>query len=363
MLIESPAETDIGALGRIESLLRMSTVSGVVTINSSGTITTLTTDADNILHLSRKKKPLTIESLPIPLQRLIREARESRQTITDQQIAFASGKSTITARVTVTHSVLDSTGHVVVLLKADTAKAQMEQNLRRLDRLANVGMLSASMAHEIKNALVAVRTFTELLLEKHPDAELAGVVRREVGRVDSIATQLMRFAVPAQPKYSAIRVHKLLEHSIRLTQHGCRNKRITFCNDFKAESDALTGDDYQLEQAFVNLFFNAVESIADEGSLTVSTELVQDESSCELRESAEQPRLFQIKITDTGAGIPPNDIESIFQPFFTTKQSGTGLGLAVTHRIIKEHHGSIRVESVPGKGTTFTLLLPADASR
>jgi signal transduction histidine kinase len=108
----------------------------------------------------------------------------------------------------------------------------------------------------------------------------------------------------------------------------------------------------------VNLLFNAIEAMDCEGKVSISTDLISDESSPELREG-ETPKLLRIRISDTGAGIQPDQLNHIFEPFFTTKETGTGLGLAVTRRIIKEHKGSIHVESAPGKGTTFVILLPA----
>jgi len=118
----------------------------------------------------------------------------------------------------------------------------------------------------------------------------------------------------------------------------------------------LDGDSYQLEQAFVNLLLNAVEAINVNGSLTVTTESIADGEG-QLREG-ESRRWMRIRISDTGAGITSENMGRLFEPFFTTKLNGTGLGLAVTRRIIEEHNGTIQVESQPGQGTTFTLLLP-----
>jgi two-component system nitrogen regulation sensor histidine kinase GlnL len=235
----------------------------------------------------------------------------------------------------------------------------MENNLRRLDRLASVGTLSAGMAHEIKNALVAVKTFVDLLLERNRDAELVEIVRREMGRVDSIVGQMLRFTAPAQPVFSTVSLHKILDHSLRLIQHRAASGLISFDRQFRASSDLLHADDYQLEQAFVNLFLNAVEAINSNGTLTVATNLTANPGGGQLREGGSAPQLFRIRIADTGVGIPPENMGRIFEPFFTTKQNGTGLGLPVTRRIIEEHGGVIRVESQPGKGTIFTVLLPA----
>lgn len=361
MLIESPVETDSGYQGTFENMLRASIVSGIFVVSSGGRISAMTSEAERAFNLLQTTRPETLNQLPAPLRHVIQQVEESQVPAINRHLVFDTPTGPVSAVVNAALSVIEKPGGIVVAIKLDTTTAEIEQNLRRLDRLASVGTVSASMAHEIKNALVAVRTFTELLLEKNPDSDLASIVRREVGRVDSIVSQMLRFAAPAQPKFSAVLLHKLLEHCVRLAQHGKRHKQITFKSDFGATPDALTGDDHQLEQAFVNLLFNAVESISNEGTLSVSTDLIPAAGQYELREEASQRHWLRIRISDTGVGIPPEKLNHIFEPFFTTKENGTGLGLAVTQRIIKEHHGRIHVESAPGKGTTFVVLLPAGA--
>jgi signal transduction histidine kinase len=246
-----------------------------------------------------------------------------------------------------------------VLLKNVASTAKLDHHVRRLNRLASIGTLSASMAHEIKNALVPVRTLVGLLLEQNPGAELASIVNREMARVDAIVTRMLRFAGPAKPTFADVRLHQLLEHCFGLVQHRAEGRQIAFHRDFKAPSDALQGDDYQLEQAFLNLMLNAVESMGEHGSLTVGTESITGEDESLSGNGRHALPFLKVNISDTGAGIAPEHLDSIFDAFFTTKQSGTGLGLAVTRRIIEEHNGVIRVHSRPGQGTTFAVLLPA----
>ena len=142
-----------------------------------------------------------------------------------------------------------------------TPARQLEERLEQLDRLANIGTLAAGMAHEIKNALVAGKTFVDLLLEKHQDAELVEVVRREMGRIDAIVSRMLKFAGPARPAFSEVRLHEVLEHSLRLVQPQLEGKAIVLSRSFQAAPDRVSGDDYQLQQAFVNLFLNALEAM------------------------------------------------------------------------------------------------------
>lgn len=234
----------------------------------------------------------------------------------------------------------------------------LDERLRRLDRLANAGTLATSMAHEIKNALVASRTFIELLLEKNPDAELAGVVRRELGRIEAMLSRMLKFAGPVPATLGRVHVHEVLDHSLRLVQPQVADKSIDVQRSFRAAADLTDGDEYELEQAFVNLLLNALEAMGPHGSLTVSTDTLEaDGEPAALRETAELSRIH-VSIKDTGQGIPAEHMERLFEPFFTTKPSGTGLGLAVTHRVVREHGGTIRADSRLGEGTTFTITLP-----
>jgi two-component system, NtrC family, sensor kinase len=225
--------------------------------------------------------------------------------------------------------------------------------LRRLDRLATIGTLSASMAHEIKNALVAGKTFIDLLLEKNPDAELAGIVRREMARIESIVNQMLKFAGPERPAFVLVRLHEVIEHSLRLVQSQLEDKSIATTRAFQAASDAVSGDDFQLQQTFVNLLLNALDAMSPNGGLTVETRTMAS--------GAGLPQIL-VAIKDTGAGIAPEHLGKVFEPFFTTKPEGTGLGLAISRHIIQEHGGAIEAESQPGRGTVFRIVLPTLAS-
>jgi signal transduction histidine kinase len=225
--------------------------------------------------------------------------------------------------------------------------------LQRLDRLANLGMLSAGMAHEIKNGMVAIKTFVDLLLEKNQDVELGEIVRHELERINAIVTQMLRIAAPASANFKTVRVHEVLDHSLRLLQPQVSGKLITVKKDYHAESDPVRGDDAQLQQTFMNLLLNAIEAMGPNGTLVISTKIADGENGT---------RLLKIKIQDTGVGITPENLAKLFEPFFTTKKNGTGLGLAISQRIVTEHHGTIEVQSEAGKGSTFRISLPVSAA-
>lgn len=227
--------------------------------------------------------------------------------------------------------------------------------MQRLDRLANLGTLSAGVAHEIKNGLTPIKTFIELLLQKSEQMDLAGeekdlavVVAKELARIDSMASQMLKFAAPKAAIFSSLQVQDVLEHSLRLLQHQLSGKMISVKRDYRAKLNTARADEARLQQVFMNILFNAVEAMGTNGTLTLSMEIVE----------AGDKKSLLVQIHDTGVGISTENLSRLFEPFFTTKKNGTGLGLAISQRIIQEHQGKIEVKSELHKGSTFTISLP-----
>ena len=229
------------------------------------------------------------------------------------------------------------------------SSAISNENLQRLDRLANLGTLSAGIAHEIRNGLVPIRTFIELMLEKSDDRELAVTVDRELKRIDSMVSQMLRFAAPKPAAFAPVRVQDVLETSFKLLQHQIDEKGISVTRDYKAANGVVDGDEAQLQQVVMNLILNALEAMTVNGALTISTEIGQREDGTSW---------LDIRVNDTGVGIKQENLDRIFEPFFTTKRNGTGLGLAISQRVVLEHQGRIEARSEPGKGATFIISLP-----
>ncbi len=225
----------------------------------------------------------------------------------------------------------------------------LQENLRRLDRLANLGLVSAGLAHEIKNGLVSINVFVDLLLQKGEEKEMALMAQRELRRIDTLATQMLRYASPKTRDFSEIHAHEILDQSLRLLDHQTRGNLIMVEREYEAGNDLLNGNESQLQQAFMNLLLNAVEAMSSNGCLKVRTE-----------NEANPGGLSQLRITirDSGSGILPENLERLFEPFFTTKKNGTGLGLPITRRIVEEHSGAIEVQSETGRGSAFILTLP-----
>ena len=350
------ASSNLGRPGlNFEDLLQASCACGVLSLDPGGAVTFVSPEAEKILRLaSGEKSP----KLPATLQALVLESQATGQPINDRKIVLDPdrGRSPAVSVSVLPAAAREKNGKVIILLKDFSSTKKLEHSLRRLDRLASAGTLSAGMAHEIRNALVAIKTFVDLLLEKNQKDELAEIVSHEMDRMVAMVGQILKFAVPAQPIFAAVSVHKILDRTLLLAQHRVEGRLITFERKLQAEKDVLDGDQHQLEQAFVNLLLNGVEAINANGSLSVSTELIADDQP-QLREG-DARRWMRIRVSDTGGGITQGNMAHLFEPFFTTKQNGTGLGLAVTRRIIEEHNGTIQVESHAGQGTTFTVMLP-----
>ena len=345
----------------LPELLDRCLFSGIIAVDSHLQITAFSEEARTLLSPSDvSPTPPSFDSLPASLIKLFTDAFQNSEARKNLQIKVAnqSGEPRL---IKVSSTLMKSPGGaitgVIVTLNDITPARHLEQNLRQMDRLASIGTLSASMAHEVKNALVAVKTFVELLITKNQDAALTDIVGREMKRIDSIVSQMLRFGGPARPTLGIVHLHQVLDQSLNLVQHHLEGRKIKLLRSFHAAPDTVRGDAYQLEQAFINLFFNALDAMGADGVLHVTTEYVPASSS-----AANQSPYVRIIVQDNGIGIPADNLNRLFEPFFTTKPNGTGLGLPITRRIIEEHRGSIAVTSEPHQGTRFVLSLPSIAA-
>lgn len=362
---------DVAGPGKAEDLLEESslfemmsyapTAAAVVAINERQRITTFSPEAEMLIRLPAGQllhQPLT--RLPLPLQEAIRETFVSGHAVRNREITLIGDRRGCRLRISTTpvRNGSEEIHGVIAVLDDITCVHKLAGKMRQLDRLASIGTLSASMAHEIKNALVPVRTFVDLLLQKNKDAELADLVIREMCRVESIVSRMLKFAGPAKPTFAPIRIHEVLEQALQLIQHQLVGKKLKLTKTFCASPEVVQGDTYQLEQAFLNLFFNAMEAMGPNGSLSIATEVVA-RPALELRPPGSPPgACLKVVVADTGAGVLPEHVDRLFEPFFTTKPEGTGLGLTITRRIVHEHQGTIHVETRLNHGTAFSVLLP-----
>jgi two-component system NtrC family sensor kinase len=233
---------------------------------------------------------------------------------------------------------------------------QSQDTLRRADRLSSLGLLTAGLAHEIRNPLVAIRTFTQLLPERYNDADFRegfqGLALKEVDRICGLITDLLSFARPSRPNIAEENVNEIVDAIARILESEAKEKGVEVKRDFATNLPRIWIDREQMKQVFMNVILNAIQAMRDGGSLFIATRLYSK------AESAENGQFLQIEIRDTGVGIPEENLEHVFDPFFTSKDEGSGLGLSISHQIVQEHGGYIVVESKLGKGTSFFINLP-----
>jgi nitrogen-specific signal transduction histidine kinase len=346
----------------LAELLRKCLRYAVILVDERQQVAAINPEAEALLDANASdllNRPL--ETLPRSMQQVLRETLATGKAVQDRQIQISvgdRGKVTLCIDTLAARTTSGEVAGVVTTFNDLSAAQCLEQHMRRFDRLASIGTLSASMAHEIKNALVAVKTFVDLLLKENKEAELAGVVSREMRRIDSIVSQMLRFAGPAKPTFATVRIHEILEHALQLVQFQLEGKKIALHRSFGASPNWVRGDNYQLEQAFINLFFNAIEAMGPNGTLTITTEIIPAASPRHNLPEGKKLPLIAVSVKDSGTGVSPENIGRLFEPFFTTKPKGTGLGLSITRRIVQEHGGVITVESELNNGTTFAIAFP-----
>jgi len=359
---------------------------GVVACDADGRITVFNQEAEEIIGLPKTRHERTINDLPESLRAVIlgtfatgsrQEDREGSFPRTSDSGATSTNGSNgsnsereeedlvyVRASSAVFHGQEGELLGVLMVITDITHLKKMEEQIRRTDRLASLGTLSAGMAHEIKNPLVSIKTFAQLLPERYAESDFrdtfSSLIVHEIGRIDTLVNQLLRFARPSKPLLRSTHVHAVLEKTLTLLQHRLYQKQVNVIRHFEAEPDTISADSDQLEQVFLNFILNAMDAMKRGGDLTVKTAIRTGDVLIS-RVSADGAKVNEalcVSIRDSGEGINPADIAHVFDPFFTTKDHGTGLGLSVVHGIVQEHGGVIEVESELGKGTTFTIYMP-----
>ncbi|MEW6712178.1 MAG: ATP-binding protein, partial [Candidatus Riflebacteria bacterium] len=239
----------------------------------------------------------------------------------------------------------------VFFIKDVTQISAMEEQLKRADRLSALGVLAAGIAHEIRNPLTGMKMIVQLLESEFSkdDArrEPLWIIQKEIDRLEGIIGNLLDFARPTKPKAIDVDVEKVVDDCFLLVKNQLKKQGIIYekksCGDFPK----VTGDPDQLKQVFINIMTNAIQALARGGKLLVIIEHREDS--------------LIIGFEDNGTGIPTDRLQDIFNPFMTTKEDGTGLGLSMAQRIVEEHGGKIEVQSSLGEGSTFFVHLPVKA--
>ncbi len=238
-----------------------------------------------------------------------------------------------------------------VLIIRDLGEVRrLQDEIRRNEKLAAIGGLAAGVAHEIRNPLSSIKgiaTYFENKFEKDSgDQEMAGVMVHEVDRLNRVITELLEFARPTDLKRKETEVNALIAHSVRLIEKEATANDISIKLDLSQQPLSAEIDADRFSQCLLNLYLNSLQAMEKGGQLYI-------------RDYPKNGHFIGIEIRDTGTGIGAENLNKIFDPYYTTKPKGTGLGLAIVHKIIEAHNGNVKVRSVPGQGTTFTIDIPA----
>jgi len=236
----------------------------------------------------------------------------------------------------------------VLLLRDLGEERRLHAAIRHKEKLAAIGGLAAGVAHEIRNPLSSIKGIASYYKSKFEegseDKEMAGVMIEEVDRLSRAVSELLELARPATLNIKSSNVNTLLEHSVRLIQREATAKNVHIKLNITSDSLVVDMDSDRLTQSLLNLYLNGLQAMPNGGQLTIVGSIVDG--------------AVRIDIRDSGAGICPENLSKIFDPYFTTKSKGTGLGLAIVQKIIEAHHGIIKVRSEIGQGSVFSIILP-----
>ncbi len=338
-----------------QSILR-SITSGVLTVGPDGSVATANPAAERLLGVSE------FEMVPKPISALFRDdgglsgdvakVLSGRLPLTLREVTMVTGAGreihvqASTSRMrAVGGAVL---GAVVTLEDVSEVRALTDQ-LIRADRLAAMGELTAGVAHEVRNPLGVIKASVQLLEDANCDAERihksADVIKQEIDRLDKVVKALLDFGRPSTPTMTRIDLPEVLRDVVLFTDRFAKQSNVHIETSFAGDMPDVMGDPDQLKQVFLNLVTNAVQAMEVQGGT--------------IRVSGRATNGYvEVTVQDDGPGIPQEDLSKVFDPFFTKRAEGTGLGLTIVHRILDEHDGHIEVTSGP-EGTTFVVSLPA----
>lgn len=346
---------DYEELERLNSTIVTNLDSGLMTINNSGKIRAFNRYAEELTGVSQR------DAYDRPVTDLIPGfgAFDDIFNLQRQEVEYETptGNRMIFGFKSVPFTDMEGNRLGAIIDFQDlTVLKRMEERLKKADRLAAIGELSARIAHEIRNPLASVSGSVQLIAQgggiAAGDKKLLDIVQRETERLNVLITDFLAYARPRRPVKVMMNLKGFIGNLAALLVTDPRFERVQILNDFPDDLSVEVDRD-QFQQVFWNLLMNAAEAMPAGG--TVSIKAAAAHKRQHLKGSGGEVR---INVTDNGAGMAPEDVNRIFEPFFTTKTGGTGLGLATVYRIIEAHDGMIGVDSSIGKGTTFTIYLP-----
>ncbi len=354
---------------RLESLNRFiieNINSGILTINRDGRITSFNKTAEKLTgHTLRDVYYKDIESIFPGIRDEIKGLPDGSISIRTETEFMRDGGSNLSLGLSISAAEGVDVDKIIIFQDLTKIK-EMEEQLKRDERLKALGELAAGMAHEIRNPLASMSGSIEVLKEslKDDDTEnirLMDIILRETERMNGYITDFLLFARPASKARGIIDIKALIEDILEVFRNSPEAKGLEIRTGL-ADGILVDGDARQMKQVFWNLFLNAQQAMPQGGKIEISAQIsgfrhYAADPNTGSRASGSPP-FVEVTVGDNGTGIESDNLGRIFDPFFSSRESGTGLGLAVVHRIIESHGGRIDVESKKGRGTTFRILLP-----
>lgn len=331
--------------------------SGVVAVRDDGVVTTFNPGAERITGLAATAViGRSLGVLDPTVQGILTDSLASQQD-TEREIAVTHPDGRTLPLLIHTSALHDRNGQIrgaIAVFNDHSRLKALEEDKRRTDRLAAVGALATGIAHEIRNPLVAIKTFAELLPERADDQEFrstfAKVAVKEIHRIEELLARLRALAVPTASSLRPLDLGVPIGETLDLIRGEADRRRVRVITDIEPELPGILGEPDQLKQLLLNLFLNGLEAMATGGTLAVTVRADREWYG---------RRLVTVRVADTGPGIPPEDLPRVFEPFFTTKTHGTGLGLAICRGIADAHRAALWAEPGPGGlGSTFVIQFP-----
>lgn len=245
-------------------------------------------------------------------------------------------------------NILNKTEGVVVVLEDISEIRKLESQVRRAEKLSAVGVLASGIAHEIRNPLGIIKTISQTIVHDIQDEDIKEgieIIIHEVNRANNVIIGLLDFAKPSIGKVKAHSIGHIIKEILMITYNYALQYNVKINSNVDDEIMVML-DEEKIKQAFVNIIFNSIQAMPNGGNIDI--------------EVTSNDYWANITFKDEGTGIPQDQLEKIYEPFYTTKDAGTGLGLPITHRIIEEHKGSMEISSILGAGTTINMYLPLE---
>ena len=344
---------------------------GVLTIDATGLITTINDHARTILGLDKAALGSSCDAALAHCPRLAQLLRDSftmssPPSRAEMDIPVRGGRRRRTIGFTISMIAAPSSNRIegaAVFFKDLTRVEELAERERLRDRLAALGSMAAQMAHEIRNPLTSIQLSAALMQRRiaarGEPTDLLQKIGAEVDRIEASIANCLEYAKPLMPDMTPTDPAALLDDAVALARVRAGSEQVEVTRAYEPGRMEILCDRTLIKESLVNLLVNAYEALEGRGAITVSAEPVPPRpSSLQDEEPLTGERHALLRISDTGPGIPAHLIDRIFFPFFTTKTTGSGIGLAMVRKVVESHGGWLDVESEPGKGTTFTLKLP-----